>query len=309
MSSTALSMSYASSRSVQLSTENGQVTATASRSGAAAASCAPAGSFTQSSCLRDRLERFADQCRCYCPEPPEPPPPPPPPPPCPEPDALQVDPCTGIITTPGGYQIEQVGQYEWKITGPDGKETRVWGDPHVDESDGGKWDFKEDSTFVLPDGTQINVNTVPLENGMTVTQSIEVVNGDERVEVTGIDQGKGQVGEVEHTGAQYDTTGNDQFVMGNETDDWYFGNREIIGSENGGEVLKVGDHMPPDEAVASVQGQVMAQVPAVEPAPDRAAAIEEQLAAAFASLRSMFSALSAQANLSVSASASASISV
>src|SRR3712207_7111164 len=42
--------------------------------------------------------------------------------------------------------------YEWKITGPDGKTTRVWGDPHVDEGDregNNDWEFKRNSTFVL----------------------------------------------------------------------------------------------------------------------------------------------------------------
>jgi hypothetical protein len=47
---------------------------------------------------------------------------------------LKVDQESGVITTPGGYKIEQVGQYEWKISGQDGKWTRIWGDPHVQES-------------------------------------------------------------------------------------------------------------------------------------------------------------------------------
>src|SRR4051812_11209965 len=72
-----------------------------------------------------------DPVRCYCPEPP---------PPCPPPDPLKTG-CDGKIHTPGGYTIESCGNSEWKITGPDGKCTRVWGDPHVAESDGGKWDF------------------------------------------------------------------------------------------------------------------------------------------------------------------------
>src|SRR5688572_20456016 len=64
--------------------------------------------------------------------------------------SLKTD--AGVITTPGGYKIEATSQFEWKITGPDGKTTRVWGDPHVAEGDGGKWDFKRNSTFVLGDG-------------------------------------------------------------------------------------------------------------------------------------------------------------
>ena len=67
---------------------------------------------------------------------------------------LKVDQNSGTITTPGGYKIEQTGQYEWKITGQDGKWTRFWGDPHIQESDrageSSAWDFKRDSSFVLP---------------------------------------------------------------------------------------------------------------------------------------------------------------
>jgi hypothetical protein len=38
--------------------------------------------------------------------------------------SLKADQESGVITTPGGYKIEQIGQYEWKITGQDGKWTR-----------------------------------------------------------------------------------------------------------------------------------------------------------------------------------------
>jgi len=158
---------------------------------------------------------------------------------------LKVDQEAGVITTPGGYKIEQLGQYDWKITGPDGKWTRCWGDPHVQESDrtcdATAWDFKRDSTFLLPDGTRINVKTKPYNN-MTVTSELEVINGRDRVLVTGIDQGKGKVGTVTHDGLdQANRCMNDVFVMGNETDDWYFHGREIIGSNNGGESFKLGE--------------------------------------------------------------------
>ena len=159
--------------------------------------------------------------------------------------SLKVDQESGVITTPGGYKIEQIGQYEWKITGQDGKWTRVWGDPHVQESDRSgestAWDFKRDSTFVLPDGTRINVSTKPYNN-MTVTSQLEVINGNDRVLVTDIDKGKGKVGEVTHDGLQHasDPCGKDVFVMGKETDDWYFQGKEVIGSNDGGESFKLG---------------------------------------------------------------------
>lgn len=150
-----------------------------------------------------------------------------------------------VITTPGGYKIEATGQFEWKITGPDGKESIIWGDPHVKEGDGGTWDFKKNSTFVLGDGTRINVTTAPWgNNGMTVTQGLEVISGNDRVTVSGIDKGKGVVGQVTQDGyAHSNSFSGDVFVMGRETDDWSYQGREIIGSNNGGDSFKLGNEL------------------------------------------------------------------
>ncbi|HEY0078938.1 MAG TPA: DUF1521 domain-containing protein [Pyrinomonadaceae bacterium] len=148
------------------------------------------------------------------------------------------------VTTPGGYRIEMLGQHEWKITGPDGKSTRIWGDPHVDEGDGGKWDFKRNSTFVLGDGTRINVNTVPAENGMTVTGSLEIISGNDRVLASDIDKGKGRIGTVTQDGFQHvNSFKGDVFVQGRETDDWSLRGREVVGSENGGDSFKLGGNL------------------------------------------------------------------
>ncbi|WP_232293429.1 DUF1521 domain-containing protein [Stigmatella aurantiaca] len=168
---------------------------------------------------------------------------------CHPPGNLKTD-ANGIITTPGGYQIQATGQYEWQITGPDGKSTRVWGDPHVAEGDGGTWDFKRDSTFVLGDGTRINVNTVPWgDAGATVTGGLEIISGNDRVQVTDVDKGKGKVGPVTADGYQHVNSfgNNDVFVMGQETDDWSFQGREIIGSNNLGETFKLGNKLPPGQ--------------------------------------------------------------
>jgi len=156
--------------------------------------------------------------------------------------SLKTD-SSGVITTPGGYKIEATSQFEWKITGPDGKNTRVWGDPHVDEGDGGKWDFKRDSTFVLGDGTRINCTTAPYGNGMTVSAKLEIISGNDRVQVTDIDKGKGKTGPVTQDGYANVNSfgGKDVFVMGKETDDWSFTGKEIIGSNDGGESFKLGN--------------------------------------------------------------------
>jgi hypothetical protein len=158
---------------------------------------------------------------------------------------LKVDKKDGKITTPGGYTIEQLGQFEWKITGPDKKETRIWGDPHVEESDGGKWDFKKNTEFVLGDGTRIDVTCKPYGNGATVTGQLDVVFGDSHVRVTDIDKGKGKVGDVTMDGNealfQFGLQGVDHVEMGKTSADWNFEGREIIGSENQGEKLKTRD--------------------------------------------------------------------
>ncbi|HEX8823335.1 MAG TPA: DUF1521 domain-containing protein [Archangium sp.] len=158
--------------------------------------------------------------------------------------SLKTD-ANGVITTPGGYKIEATSQFEWKVTGPDGKSTRVWGDPHVDEGDGGKWDFKRDSTFVLGDGTRINCATAPYGNGMTVSKELEIISGNDRVKVTDIDKGKGKTGAVTQDGFQHVNSfgGKDVFVMGKETDDWSFTGKEVVGSNNGGESFQLGKEL------------------------------------------------------------------
>jgi Domain of Unknown Function (DUF1521) len=149
------------------------------------------------------------------------------------------------ITTPGGYTIESTGKFDWKITGPDGKVTDVQGDPHVIEGDGGKWDFKKNSTFVLGDGTKVNVTTTPYGNGATVTQGLEVISGNDRVTMSGMDKGKGVISQITQDGYAHanDFGGNDVFVMGKETDDWSLQGKEVIGSNNGGDSFKLGNDL------------------------------------------------------------------
>ncbi|WP_244237734.1 DUF1521 domain-containing protein [Corallococcus llansteffanensis] len=149
------------------------------------------------------------------------------------------------VTTPGGYTIETIGQFEWKVTGPDGKSTRIWGDPHVAEGDGGTWDFKKDTTFTLGDGTMINVTTKPYGNGMTVSGQLDIVCMDSHVRISDLDKGKGTIGPVQQDGVDEaarfhgrEGVDTDTVEMGNATDDWLFEGHEIIGSENGGETLK-----------------------------------------------------------------------
>jgi hypothetical protein len=157
--------------------------------------------------------------------------------------SLKAD--SDVVTTPGGYKIESTGKFDWKITGPDGKVTEIQGDPHVREGDGGKWDFKRNSTFVLGDGTKVNVTTTPYGNGATVTQGLEIISGNDRVTISDMDKGKGKIGDITQDGYAHANSfgGNDVFVMGKESDDWSFQGKEVIGSENGGDSFKLGNDL------------------------------------------------------------------
>ncbi len=78
----------------------------------------------------------------------------------------------------------------WTVTNNEtGKTTKISGDPHVDIDNDGKndFDFKQDMTFQLDDGTKITVGTVPGgENGATYSSSLTITNGDKAVQVTGL---------------------------------------------------------------------------------------------------------------------------
>ena len=121
-----------------------------------------------------------------------------PPPPHQPQGALQVGGVPGFpdnaIRTQGGYTVVPEGKdAAWKIFGPgqefgDDALTRVWGDPHVNEADGTRWDFTKDSNFTLPDGTLIRADTTS-DVGKSVTRGLTIVSGNDRVDVSGINTG------------------------------------------------------------------------------------------------------------------------
>jgi hypothetical protein len=205
--------------------------------------------------------------------------------------SLKTDSNTGTVNTPGGYKIEQLGQFDWQITGPDGKSTKIWGDPHVAEGDGGTWDFKRDSTFVLGDGTRINVTTKPWGNDMTVTGGLEVISGNDRVLVTDIDKGKGKVGQVTQDGYAHVNSfgGKDVFVMGKESDDWSFTGKEIVGSNNGGESFKLGKELAAGSTPTAPSTQPNTRL-------DQLLSVFRNLAKVFDSLRDLTNLLTRRSN-------------
>jgi len=179
-----------------------------------------------------------------------------------QPSMLSVD-SQGKITTAGGYTIEATSQFEWKITGPDGSSTRVWGDPHVQttgKTGGENFDFKKDTTFVLPDGTKINVKCTPWQGNkdVTVTQSLEVIQGNDRVQVNDIDKGKGKAGQVSHGGAGAKETFRTEqtFVAGRNVADWYINGSEIKSNAGAPDLFNVGDTILPEVMRAQMNGFV-----------------------------------------------------
>lgn len=93
-----------------------------------------------------------------------------------------------IVKTEDGYQVQFSGKNEeWFIIRPDGKKTRIWGDPHVVESDGDKWDFTDQSTFYFGNN-KVTVEVTPYGNGETLTKTVTIYNGNSRVTISDINK-------------------------------------------------------------------------------------------------------------------------
>ncbi|MBL92024.1 MAG: hypothetical protein CMH56_09485 [Myxococcales bacterium] len=128
----------------------------------------------------------------------------------------------GTIKTAGGYHIVPEGkQAAWKIYGPDQKHgqkanTRVWGDPHVSEKDGTRWDFTKNSDFLLPDGTRINCQTTS-ETGKSVSKGLTISNGMDKVNVSGINTNHPKTGEITKDGYEWRA----KHIQGNPTRDTF----------------------------------------------------------------------------------------
>ena len=96
-----------------------------------------------------------------------------------------------VFITDGDYRIDYKGHetriYEKDENGAWKQNTRIWGDPHVDELSTGKgddWHFGEDSTFILPDGTKLSLNTQETKpgNGIYFTVGIDIQSGTTRAD-------------------------------------------------------------------------------------------------------------------------------
>ena len=153
---------------------------------------------------------------------------------------------SGCVTTPGGYKIRSTGQYNWEIECPNGKKSSISGDPHWEDGDGTKFDTKEDATVMLPDGTKLDLACADLGNGTSVSKDLTITNGNDRVQITGMDKGKGQTGEITKDGFDHvnDFAAKQVFVMSKDGTDFYKDGKEILGNENGADTFKLGQQNP-----------------------------------------------------------------
>jgi hypothetical protein len=114
----------------------------------------------------------------------------------------------GMITvrTLDGFTVRAEGRNQaWTITGPDGKTTRIWGDPHVSESDGDRWDFINRSTFMFGKN-KATIEVVPAGNGQTLSAKLTIYSDYERVTIDGIDKNQPTVVAASSDGLVHDAS-------------------------------------------------------------------------------------------------------
>lgn len=102
------------------------------------------------------------------------------------------------IITSGGYKIvTNSNAQNTKIYYPNGSlMTHIHGDPHVDEYNDqgqrtGGWHYADDSTFILPDGTEMVMNSLARPGNIMVNRGIYVKDGD-KVAAFGLEFGEGR---------------------------------------------------------------------------------------------------------------------
>ena len=119
-------------------------------------------------------------------------------------DVIRSDQGMVTVRTLDGFVVRAEGKDQaWSISGPDGRTTRIWGDPHVTESDGDTWSFKERGTFVFGKN-KATIEVVPAGNGQTLSSRLTIYAGDERVTIGGIGTNGPVITAVSHDGKQHD---------------------------------------------------------------------------------------------------------
>ena len=101
-----------------------------------------------------------------------------------------------VTNTGGGQDSIDLGNYtltankansQWVLTNKrTGQATNVSGDPHVNQTDGNNWTFKNNMSFQLDDGTRITVKTTPYGNGQTLSDELDISKGGQGMVVSGL---------------------------------------------------------------------------------------------------------------------------
>ncbi len=115
------------------------------------------------------------------------------------------------VTTPGGYKVRMQGTTAY-ITAPNGKQIKVWGDPHISSSNGrgGKQniDFRKGTTtFMLPDGTRITMKAYNGRGKLAANGllgKLEIYNGSKHVTMSNGRGGTGRTGRTRSSGIKSD---------------------------------------------------------------------------------------------------------
>ena len=117
----------------------------------------------------------------------------------------------------GNYTIDlNERNSEFVVTNKEtGEKTRIWGDPHFEHNGARVGDFYGTTTLNLADGTKITINTTPYQagnNGMTLSSSLTITQGDRVIRVTGLDQnsiGDLDIQQLDFTGGLVDAAVDD----------------------------------------------------------------------------------------------------
>ncbi len=163
--------------------------------------------------------------------------------------ASNIDPVTWSVDKDAktikldGYEIVMEDTHQaWKIYKLDDngnrisdEYSRVWGDPHVDEADGDKWDFSETVSFMLDDGTKITVGTKDLGHSIKVSDTLTITKGDQAIVVTGIADNNVEISDVTLDGRDLDYNTNDGYYAyeGDSVADWETGTGNGAGVDIG----------------------------------------------------------------------------
>lgn len=176
-----------------------------------------------------------------------------------------------------GTIVEATGKSnEWTVTMPDGKKSRIWGDPHVEVfnkdgkmlKNGGKFDIKRQTSLTLPTGEKLTVEmTPPRANGYTVTKNVHIQDGSQRVSITGIDTNKPKSSGIKNDRYEFDAKmkDGDQIAISAKDGSWLLnGKNRILGSSKAGAEFRVGANVGQGEltqAAAMGMREVSAPMP------------------------------------------------